>query len=245
VIAVPVGSTQSRTTNSRAHDDEGPKTQVRTTRTADGAIVLDARSDPRPKASVILLRIPPTSLHELDEKVGDNLDSPTPVAAELVRELNDYRARHGMRRLPWSRSLSHVAALHARDLNENPPAQQCMIHSWSNNGPWSSCCYQPDHSNAECMWNKPRELSRYTEVGFELVYMHTAGAQPDLAVRAWRESPKHRAVLLNRGKWADNPWRAMGVGISGDFAVVWFGEAYDPAGYWVSEVYTVASPEVQ
>lgn len=244
-IVIPIASTRSTGTVQQSPDQTEQAPQAEVSTAADGTILIDARRDPRPKAKLTLLNIPAASLYEPGTHVGDQLHAPTAAEAELVNALNDYRARHGLRRLPWSRSLSHVAAEHARDLGENPPNRQCMIHSWSNSPLWKGCCYRPDHADAKCMWNKPRELTSYPGIGFELAYMHSAGVRAQFAVDAWRDSPNHRSVLLNRGKWVDNPWRAMGVGIRGNYAVIWFGEKYDPAGYWASEVTTVAAPVAQ
>ena len=38
-------------------------------------------------------------------------------------------------------------------------------------------------------------------------------------------------MIVNEDIWSDNTWRAMGVGIVGKHANVWFGEQTDPAGY--------------
>jgi hypothetical protein len=53
---------------------------------------------------------------------------------------------------------------------------------------------------------------------------------PEQAVASWKGSPDHLAVIVGTGIWADHPWHAMGVGISGGYACVWFGEIADPAG---------------
>jgi hypothetical protein len=35
-------------------------------------------------------------------------------------------------------------------------------------------------------------------------------------------------VIVNSGTWARITWRAVGIGIYGSYAVVWFGEESDP-----------------
>ena len=82
------------------------------------------------------------------------------------------------------------------------------------------------------MWNKPRELTAYEGVGFEIAYRYTAGVRAARALKSWDESPRHRAVILNQGKWNDNRWESIGVGVAGEYAVIWFGEDPDPQGYW-------------
>lgn len=198
---------------------------------ADGEIP-GARVDPRETPGLVVVHVPKGDLYDRATPPDDGLHLPSNIELELAKRVNEYRARHGQRSIPWSRSLSHVARAHAKDLETNPPKASCMIHSWSDSGDWEPCCYSPDHAQASCMWNKPHEISSYSGVGFEIAYLHTAGARPELALKAWRESEHHRAVLLNRGKWSDNIWRAMGAGVVGDYAVVWFGEEWDPAGYW-------------
>jgi uncharacterized protein YkwD len=191
-----------------------------------------ARDDPRQPPDLVIVEVPSADLHERAAGPEDGLHRPTDLELALAVEVNAYRARHGQRSIPWSRSLSQVAHAHARDLSAHPPSRKCMIHSWSEAGSWTPCCYAPDHSNARCMWNKPIELTSYRGIGFEIAYMHSAGIRPEMAVKAWRASQVHREVLLNRARWADNVWRAMGVGVSGNYAVVWFGQEWDPAGYW-------------
>jgi len=122
-----------------------------------------------------------------------------------------------------------VAQTHVDDLAENGPASgECNLHSWSDAGDWTACCYTDDHAEAECMWSKPAELTDYTGSGYEIA---SAGAgSADGAVRIWDGSDAHRAVILNEDIWADNEWNALGGAISGGYAVAWFGEERDAEG---------------
>lgn len=150
---------------------------------------------------------------------------------ELARLINQYRAQRGLPAIPVSKSLGYVALTHATDLAINRPdaPSQCNAHSWSNRGPWSACCYTPDHKQARCMWDKPRELTLYTGNGYENAAFTTASRiSPTQALEAWKGSPAHHDVILNRGTWADNTWRAIGGGLHSRYAVVWFGEVQDP-----------------
>ena len=156
--------------------------------------------------------------------------SPHDAIAEAV---NHYRASKGLSRLPLSSSLTRVAQAHLADLEANyRGGGRCNMHSWSDRGNWSSCCYTPDHAEAACMWEKPKEISGglYQSAGYEIVAHYSAPITPALALELWRESPGHLAMVLNRGTWADNTWRAMGAAIGRHYAVVWFGESPDPAG---------------
>ena len=51
----------------------------------------------------------------------------------------------------------------------------------------------------------------------------------DEALDEWKRSPAHTGVILNRTMWASYRWGAIGVGIVGGHASVWFGIEADPA----------------
>ena len=91
-------------------------------------------------------------------------------AEEELRDLiNQYRNQKGLQAIPVSKNLTYVAKLHVKDLADNHPYnKRCNLHSWSDEGPWSPCCYTEDHEQAACMWNKPQELSNYPGLGYEI-----------------------------------------------------------------------------
>lgn len=147
--------------------------------------------------------------------------------------VNRYRAGRGLAPIALSRSLNRVAAAHVADLEANyRKGSACNMHSWSARGNWSSCCYTPDHAQAACMWNKPKEISNnlYQSPGYEIVAHYSDPMTPAMALQIWRESPNHHVMIVNGGRWADNTWRAMGAAMGEHYAVVWFGEETDPAG---------------
>ena len=149
---------------------------------------------------------------------------------EIVDLLNDYRAQNGLSAVPCSPSLMVVADTHVHDLDENQPhaVANCNLHSWSDQGTWSACCYTADHAQAQCMWDKPRELTVYTGNGYENA---AAGASsPSAAITMWKNSSAHNAVMLNEGIWASHPWKAVGAALYQGYAVLWFGEQTDPDG---------------
>jgi hypothetical protein len=160
--------------------------------------------------------------------------------AELARLINEYRAANGLAAVPVSRSLTTVAQLHARDLQEFRPnsgadarGQACNLHSWSANGPWTPVCYTADHSNAKAMWSKPREITAgvYGGSGYENAFAsYGAPVTAAAALGSWQSSAAHNATILQEGTWASYRWPAMGVGISENFAVLWFGDTADPQG---------------
>jgi len=153
----------------------------------------------------------------------------TADALELVDLVNAYRAENGLPAIPASPSLCTVATTHVHDLADNGPHLQpggCNLHSWSDQGSWSPCCYTPDHAQAQCMWDKPSELSVYPGYGYENAA--SGVSSPAQALAAWKSSPPHNEVILNLGIWANHPWQALGADVHQGFSVLWFGEQVDP-----------------
>jgi hypothetical protein len=155
----------------------------------------------------------------------------------LADQINKIRLDSGQPPVEVAQSLTKVARLHVGDLNANHPdtgedgrGEDCNLHSWSNRGAWQPVCYTDDHAYQTLMWSKPRELSSYTGNGYEIASYYSGGMTPEQAVASWKGSPDHLAVIVSSGDWASHPWKAMGVGISGGYACVWFGEIVDPAG---------------
>ena len=149
-----------------------------------------------------------------------------PAASELAQAINRHRRQRGLTAIAHSPSLERVAQLHVRDLAAHSPQGPCNLHSWSDQGPWTPCCYTSDHAQAACMWSKPAELSKYPGYGYEI---SAAGVRsPEDAVTMWRMSDAHHEVILNQGVWAARPWGAMGAAIHEGYAVVWFGEEPEP-----------------
>lgn len=160
----------------------------------------------------------------------DSKLKPQPVSedeAALVEQINAYRKKKGLPSIPWSQNLAIVAQLHATDLQQFPPKSPCNMHSWSANGKWKPCCYTPDHKEASCMWNKPKELTGYPGQGFEISAMNTGENVQWLA--QWQRSQAHHQVIINEGIWKGKKWNAMGLAIRKPFAVIWFGFEADSA----------------
>lgn len=154
----------------------------------------------------------------------------------LYRLINEYRKQKKLPGIPLSESLCTVAAAHAWDLQENhPDTDECNMHSWSDAGPWSDCCYTEDHEQADCVWSKPSEITDYEGYGYEIAYYSSIGDDPlsDMAgsaLEAWKDSPGHRHMIINSYGWRRMKWQAIGVAIYENYAVVWFGEKEDPEG---------------
>ena len=160
----------------------------------------------------------------------------TQTEKELFRLINEYRSQKGLPEVKLSVSLCYVARTHAQDQTENfKNGGRCNMHSWSDNGKWSSCCYTPDHKKSQCMWDKPRELTNYEGDGFEISYwstyqFETPEAQAKDILNGWKKSPGHNDVIMNKGIWKAETWNAIGIGVYGEYANVWFGEKEDAEG---------------
>ncbi len=139
----------------------------------------------------------------------------------------NYRKSKGLDKIPLSPSLTMVAQLHVKDLMENNPVNDdCNLHSWSFNGEWTGCCYTSDHAQADCMWSKPQELTSYKGSGFEIAHWSSESVNAEGALRGWKSSPGHNAVILNQGVW-NTKWNAIGIAILGNYSLIWFGNELD------------------
>ena len=174
---------------------------------------------------------PPTATSTCDFAVAVST-----AERQLYQLLNRYRNSKGLPAVPLSLSLAHVARSHARDLRVAKPQGACSLHSWSRRGGWTACCYTLDHLLKECMWHKPRELTPYPGNGYEIAAFYEGakrdGIAPQLALHILQDSYEHNRVILNQGPWVSHPWASAGVGMSGSYAVAWFGEEHDPCGYF-------------
>ncbi len=159
----------------------------------------------------------------------DNVETPS-FDYSFAELINAYRVEQGLSEIPVSPSLTLVADTHVKDLENNNPNQgNCNLHSWSSNGNWSSCCYTPDHAQADCMWDKPRELTIYTGNGYEIAAWSSSDITAEQALSMWQSSSGHHDVILNNNTWANTQWKAIGAAIYKGYAVVWFGSEIDPA----------------
>ena len=149
---------------------------------------------------------------------------------KLFDQIMAYRKSKKLPPIPYSTKLTKVAQAHVRDLSAHFDYENrgdCNPHSWSANGTWTPCCYTSDHKQAACMWNKPREIAGYDSDGFEIAFFSSDGAQAEESLAGWKSSAGHNPVIVNEGTWKDVEWKAMGVGIYGNYSVVWFGALED------------------
>lgn len=158
--------------------------------------------------------------------------SPSGVAAQsttagVAEAINAYRQSKGLPPIPVSVELTKVAQAHVNDLATYHPEQACngSLHSWSNNGNWTSGCYDPnDQATWPLMWNKPKEIANYPSNGYEIAAWATPSITADQAVALWQSDAPHDDVMLNHGIWADLTWQALGGWAANGYACAWFGE---------------------
>lgn len=149
---------------------------------------------------------------------------------KLYDLIMQYRKSKKLKKIPLSAKLTKTAQAHVHDLSDNyslEEAGQCNPHSWSDKGSWTPCCYTGDHKQASCMWDKPKEIAGYNSAGYEIAYYSSGGANAYEGLEGWKKSSGHNPVIVNLGTWKKVEWKAIGIGIYGNFGVVWFGEMED------------------
>ena len=178
--------------------------------------------------SILLLLQAGTSIEPAGQKGSVCLSS---EEKKLYDMMMAYRKSKGLPPIKLSARLTEVAQTHARDLADNykfDPKNKCNPHSWSSKGKWSSCCYTSDHKEAQCMWDKPKEIAGYTNPGYEIAYYSSAGASASEGLAGWKKSPSHNPLIVNEGMWSKVNWKAIGIGFYKEYGIVWFGELEDP-----------------
>lgn len=143
-----------------------------------------------------------------------------PEEEALYQQINDYRVAYGLPVVPRSPALTKLANRHVLDLSKNIGH---LTHSWSD------CSYDPNNPRTyACSARAPKRLGiRYSGRVYENAHYNAFGATAASAFRGWSHSPAHNALILNQSNWHDNEWRAMGIGIYGQYAVMWVGQKRD------------------
>ena len=152
--------------------------------------------------------------------------NPTEREQELYDVVMAYRKSKGLPVIPLSPKLTKVAQLHCVDLMKNPPDEDngCNMHSWGKSKLWKACCYgNGDDDEGPCMWDKPKEIAGYEGAGYEIAFFSSGDFTAKLALESWKKSPGHHNVIINKDIWKEMKWGAIGVGIQGNYAVIWFG----------------------
>jgi len=147
---------------------------------------------------------------------GDALSGEEKV---LFESINSYRKSAGMPEIKISKSLSALGNRRILDLNQN---MKTLTHSWSN------CPYDiKDDRTWHCQIDSPARLhSGYDGQGYETLFRVINGrATPVAALDAWKKSPLHDSIILNKSMFERMSWDELGVAINGEYASVWFGFA--------------------
>jgi len=152
-----------------------------------------------------------------------------PEETKLLKIITQYRLSQNLHPISLSSSLTTLAKIHLKDLEENPPAIGCSYHSWSKNGPWKPCCHTNNLISMECSFYKAKELTDYKENSFELLYFEHEDkvSIPDRAIKNWKSNPDFNDFLSNNNDWKNLHWRAMGIAVSKRYAIIWFGTEKD------------------
>lgn len=142
---------------------------------------------------------------------------------ELMIAINQYRKRKGLKAIPFSKAMTIVAQKHVKELNDN---LKKLTHSWVD------CKYRNSNPKSYyCMWDKPKELTGYPGNGYECAFgKWGASFSPQEVLESWKDSPGHHHIIINKKTWSDTEWKAMGVAIYGNYAVLWLGEELDELG---------------
>jgi uncharacterized protein YkwD len=165
--------------------------------------------------------IPDCTSQEVFEASSCAGDGEEPEEANLHQLVNQYRAAYDLPPIPRSPSLDLLANRHVLDIALNIGH---LTHSWSN------CPYDPnDPTTLYCSSRAPQRLgTRYPGKAYENAHYNSRGATASSALRGWQNSPPHNALIINLNNWRNNEWKAMGIGIYKQYAVLWVGEARDP-----------------
>lgn len=150
---------------------------------------------------------------------------------QVFEAINKIREAYHKKPLKLSVSLSFVAHTHVYDLQVNhPDTSICNLSSWSDKGKWTPCCFNPYVVNQNGMWNKPKELTNYRYRGYELASYFQDGMNVDSLVHFLQDADDALDMILTQNDWEKKSWVCMGVGLSQNYATIWFGQRDDAAG---------------
>ncbi|MBN2638594.1 MAG: SPOR domain-containing protein [Bacteroidales bacterium] len=150
---------------------------------------------------------------------------------QVAEAINKIREVYHKKPLELSVSLSFVAHTHVNDLQVNhPDTSICNLSSWSDKGSWTPCCFNPYVVKQECMWDKPKELTTYRYRGYELASYFQDGMNVDSLVKFLQDADDALDMILTQNDWEKKSWICLGVGLSDNYASIWFGQRPDAEG---------------
>jgi hypothetical protein len=152
-----------------------------------------------------------------------------PEEVKLMKFITQFRLSQNLKPISLSSSLTTIAKIHLKDLEENLPTPGCSYHSWSNRGQWLPCCHTNNLISMECSFLKPKELTDYKENGFELIYFeHEENISvSERSLKFWKQNPEFNDFLSNKNEWKNMNWKAMGIAVSKRFGIIWLGTEKD------------------
>jgi hypothetical protein len=80
------------------------------------------------------------------------------------------------------------------------------------------------------MWDKPKELTNYRYRGYELASYFQDGMNVDSLMRFLQNSDDTMDMILTDNFWEKKSWACVGVGLSDNYASIWFGQRPDREG---------------
>ena len=136
----------------------------------------------------VLVAAPAAAAHQTACPAADTATRDT---AQLQRSLlcltNAERRRHGLSQMRWNRALTGVARAHARDM----VARHYFAHVERGGRDQMDRIAASRYKPARGCWTAGENL-----------LLSTGAASPAQLLRAWMQSPAHRATILTRG-WSD------------------------------------------
>lgn len=151
-------------------------------------------------------------------------------AKRIIDMINDYRHEHNLPKITFSTSLSWVAYLHNQDLLTNQPDTGiCNLSSWSDSDLWTGGCINAVNKNIGISRNKPKELTNYPAQGHEISFWENNTPNLDTVMSIWTNNQFYRDFIENKDEWKNMEWNAIGASCLGNYVLVWFGSAKDPA----------------
>jgi len=125
---------------------------------------------------------------------------------ELMDLINDYRAQKGLNDFRAEETLCETAWYHSWDQQMSSYPKGISKHSWGTNSKdgysWNACTYDIKRpATYSCSGDKPKIFnSSWKKGGFELYFGQGIKAKASSALKAWKNSEGHNAMLT---EWLD------------------------------------------
>lgn len=140
----------------------------------------------------------------------------------LFQKINNYRVSNGLPQLVLNDSLNMVAEAHTKDIYEHYGENgDSSLHSWSKSNKWIGGVFNMnDPSTYSIIWDKPKEIAKMKEDGFEISHRHfSSDCGPECAFVSFVNSPPHRNVILEKNGFGK--FTKIGISIYQNIVCVW------------------------